>query len=82
MLDLGTLAIDKLIVHEVPAKRAGEEDGAPILSEVESTLTPDLRNYFRERIAKSLLQAPFEVVLSSESSAVPALVQDQLGRVA
>lgn len=79
MFDLGTLTIQKLIVHEVPEKTSTESDGGPILSQVESSLTPDLRNYFRERISESLLRAPFEVVLSSETSPVPALVEDQLG---
>jgi hypothetical protein len=78
MYDLGTLHIERLIVHEVPLPTTSGQ-GGPILSEVESTLTPDLRNYFSERIKDSLLHAPYQVAFSSASSSpAPHVVHDQL----
>lgn len=53
--DLGTLRVTKLIVHDVPVRQAGGGSTAtPQLSEVESTLTPDLRTYFRDRLVHTL----------------------------
>src|SRR5437762_3215997 len=80
--DLGTFAIDKLILHDVPKKYrgGGEEQPEPDLSEIESLLTPELKNYFQERIATSLGAARFEVVYDpAATSAVPPLIFDNLG---
>lgn len=46
------LFVDSLIIHEVPQPSGG--GAGPVMSEVPSTLTDDLRNYFREKIIRSL----------------------------
>jgi len=52
--NFGTLTIEKVIIHDIPQHRAGEEGIKPILSEVESKLTQELKNYFKERINGSV----------------------------
>ncbi|MGH2797297.1 MAG: nucleoid-associated protein [Thermoleophilaceae bacterium] len=60
-MDLGTFHIDGLIVHDVP-RRSADGTGDPItFSEVPSELGPELRNFFRERIIRSLGRQSFEV---------------------
>lgn len=54
--DLASFFVDELILHEVPQRVQGGGAG-PILSDVPSTLTDDLRGYFREKILQSLDQA-------------------------
>ncbi|MDY6918240.1 MAG: nucleoid-associated protein [Chloroflexota bacterium] len=78
--DLGRLRVDKVIVHDVPTRpvRGG---GLPlVLSEVESPLTQELKNYFREKITATLTTAGYDVVFDPTSpSPIPALVLDNLG---
>ena len=52
--NFGTLRVEKVIIHDIPYHKAGDESITPVLSEVESELTQDLRNYFRERINRSV----------------------------
>ena len=44
--NFGTLQVEKVIIHDIPRHKAGEEGINPVLSEVESNLTQDLKNYF------------------------------------
>lgn len=77
--NLGRLRIERIIVHDVPKRFAGDESG-PRLSEVESTLDAELRTFFQERIKKSLASAAFDVMFDPETaSPAPPLVFDQLG---
>ena len=78
-MDLNTLSVNKVIVHEVP-KRPTSGTGSPVVhSEVESQLNPALRNYFRERILGSLTSAGFRVVFEpGTSSPVPGLLSNYL----
>lgn len=74
-IDLGKCHVERLIVHEVPDRPAAAKVLKLVLSEIESTLTADLRNYFTERISTSLSEAAFEVIFDPASpSPVPALV--------
>jgi hypothetical protein len=73
-LDLGRLQITNLIVHEVPQKIGGA-DLRPVLSEIESQLDAELRNYFRERLTHTLATAAFDAVFDpATTSPVPGLV--------
>jgi hypothetical protein len=82
-IDLGKLQIEKLILHEIPDRPVRGKAKQPVLSEIESTLTPDLRNYFQERIATSLSEAAFEVTFDPASaSPVPVLVLALLNEAA
>jgi hypothetical protein len=59
---------------------AAETRAAPILSQVESALDQDLRNYFQRRITDALSKGSFGVVLDDQApSPVPALITDFFG---
>jgi len=74
--DFGTLRIEKVIIHDIPRHKAGEGGIGPVLSEVESNLTQELRNYFKERINWSVTSSNARDVAfdSSTTSLVPNLV--------
>ncbi|MGD9116489.1 MAG: nucleoid-associated protein [Dehalococcoidia bacterium] len=79
-IDLGRLHVEKVIVHDVPPRPVGGGGEPPVLSEIESPLTPELRNYFREKIIGTLDTAAFDVIFDPDSlSPVPPLVLDNLG---
>lgn len=48
-VDLSVLEIESAIVHDVPVRQAGAAGGGPTFSEIDSELSQELRNYFRER---------------------------------
>lgn len=76
--DLSRLRIEKLIVHEVPTKKIDVEQQL-VFSEVESSLTQDNKNYFRERIVDSLGSAAYDVTFDPNSSSpIPQLVLNNL----
>lgn len=78
--DLGRLRVDAIIVHQVPFHLATGTSSDPILSDVESPITPDVQNFFRERIAGSLASAAYDVEFNAGStSPVPRLVLSNLG---
>lgn len=54
--ELAGFFVDELIIHEIPQRPDGGGPG-PILSDVPSALTDELRGYFREKILQSLNQA-------------------------
>lgn len=73
------LRIEKIIVHDVPRTSDKEDDG-PRLSQVDSPINTELRNFFQERIRASLGAAAFDVVFDENTeSPAPDLVFDQLG---
>lgn len=79
-VDLGTLGIVSVIVHEVPERWATGPSAPPFLSEAESALTPTLQHYIRERIIGSLAKAAYEVLFDpSATSPVRSLTEDHLG---
>ncbi len=74
-VDLGKLQVQRLIVHEIPDRPVSGVQHRPTLSDIESPLTTDLKNYFRERITDTLDRAAFEVRFDPASpSPVPPLV--------
>jgi len=78
---LGRLRVDKVIVHDIPPRPVGGGGQLPVLSEIESPLTQELRNYFREKIVGTLAAAAFDVIFDPNSpSPVPSLVLDNLGQ--
>ena len=78
--DIGRLHIEKVIVHDIPSGRVSGAAQPPILSEIESPLRQQLRNYFREKIVRSLTSAAFDVEFDpTTTSPVPDLVLDNLG---
>lgn len=67
--ELAGFFVDELILHEVPQRTAG--GAGPSLSDVPSTLTDDLRGYFREKILQSLNQGVRVVRDPTISTPVP-----------
>ena len=78
-MDLGTLFIDKLIVHDVPKRLKGQESDGPILSEIESPSTAEIQNYFKEKTVGTLKEIRYEVADDpGADSPVPGLSADLL----
>ncbi len=76
--DFGTLHIERLIVHDIPV-RSWANASEPTLSETDSVLTTELRNYFREKITKSMAAAACEVIFDTESaSPISSIVSSRL----
>jgi hypothetical protein len=74
--NFGTLRVERVIIHDIPRHKAGEEGVSPIISEIESNLTQELKNYFKEKINGSVTSSSaFDVIFNpSTSSPVPNLV--------
>jgi hypothetical protein len=60
-MDLGSFYIDTLIVHDVPKRNADGTGGPITFSDVPSELEAELRNFFRERIIRTLRRHAFQV---------------------
>lgn len=77
--DLGRLRLEKLIIHEIP-RRTASSNQQPLLSQIESPLTQDNKNYFQQKITRSLTSAAYSVVFDDGStSPIPGLVLNSLG---
>ncbi len=77
--DLGRLVIEKAIVHEIPRRTARTAGGSPVLSEIESPLNVEIKNYFAERIKASLSTAAYNIAFDDDSSSpVPECIQEML----
>ncbi len=76
---LNPLRVVNVVAHEVPSRQMGSTAIQVIHSQVESPLDPGLRNYFRERILRSLSSAGYDVTfVPSSPSPVPMLLFDHL----
>jgi hypothetical protein len=77
-VNLGVFIVKQVIIHEIPQVRRSEKDQhAPTLSEVPSSLDDRRRNFFRERITKSLGSRGITVIHDPDViSPVPDLVVD------
>lgn len=86
-MDLISLKIDDLIIHEVPRKpRDGEPPAEPILSTISDPQTPEVRRYFIERLRKVMNDRGFKVErqagLDTEGSdAIIAILRDSTSLV-
>jgi hypothetical protein len=81
-LDYGRLTVERLIVHEIPWHPVTESSGpGPTLSEAESPLDQEIKNFFRQRIAGSLGRASFDIEFDpGATSPVPGIVTAALDR--
>lgn len=77
-MDLGTFQMKKIIVHEVPRRRASGESDSPELSEVESPLDASVRNFVTEKLKETLAYAFDVVVDGSTDSPVPGFITSLL----
>jgi nucleoid-associated protein YejK len=74
-MNLSDLYIHSVIVHDVPRRLGKAEDGL-VLSDVESDIDQELKNFFRERINRSLQTKAYRVEEDPESpSPVPRHVR-------
>lgn len=79
-MNLATLNITKLIIHDVPRKGPSGGGPGPTLTDIECDLTPTLRNYFTRKIVESLSTRAVEVFPDpSQTSPVPGLIGDHFG---
>jgi hypothetical protein len=78
--DLGRLRIEKLIIHEIPSRQSGSNE--PLLvSNIESSLTQQDKNYFKEKITSSLSSYAFDVLFDSGTdSPIPELIAEGLDK--
>jgi hypothetical protein len=83
-MNVATFTIESLIVHDVPRRRAhGDQGEELLLSEVPSRLDAGLRNFFTERMKRSLSRNHYEVERDPDStSPVPDQVVELLGAAA
>jgi hypothetical protein len=78
-LNLGKLRIERIIAHEVPKKGFDSSENDLVLSEVDSPLSQMNKNFFNERITRSLSNSAFDVVPDfSSTSPLPNLIFETL----
>lgn len=77
-MNVATFTIESLIVHDVPRRLVhAEKAEEPLLSEVPSALDASLRNFFTERMKRSLSRNHYEVERDPDStSPVPDLIME------
>lgn len=74
-MNLGTFFIDAVIVHDVPRRTAGSTADQIVFSEVVSDIDQGLKNFFRERMIRSLKRQAYQVERDpGETSPVPGRV--------
>ncbi|MGJ3245689.1 MAG: nucleoid-associated protein [Elainellaceae cyanobacterium] len=74
-IDLGRLRIQRVIAHDIPLQIPGEREQNLLFSEVESPLNQNNKNFFKERINRSLSSAAFDVIVDPETtSPVPKYI--------
>lgn len=78
-MDLSTLTVDRLVIHEIPQRFADRASDEPYLSDAESALDDDLKRFFRERLVRTLTSpAAVDVVADPQ---VPGQVPELVRRV-
>lgn len=74
-MELGTLLIEALIVHEVPARVVRGGSPPPQLSDIECPLDDELRNFFAARMKETLASKGVDVAFADgATSPLPDLV--------
>jgi hypothetical protein len=80
------ITVQSIIVHEIPQhySRAGAPTPGPILSDVESPLNQEIKDFFQEKITGSLGRTALDVELDPESESrspelIASLLSDQAG---
>lgn len=79
-MDLGTFFIHKVIVHDVPRRTGGTTAEEIVFSEAVSDVTSELKNFFRERMNRSLNKQRYAVERDpAQTSPIPGLVAAVIG---
>ena len=80
MMNLRQLVVNRLIAHDVPKRLVKGGGESMTLTQAESPLDPELRDYIQQRITGSLQSAGTRVESDPDTeSPVPALILDRLG---
>lgn len=67
-IDTTSIQIERIIVHDIPKHKKGEEGTAPNYSEQESKLTDGLRKFFKDKVVQSLSSdKSFKICFDAES---------------
>ena len=75
--NLNSLRVTKIIIHDVPRRMVKQSGPGVTFSQVESTLTTESTNYFREKIIGSIQSGGYDVrFISDASSPVPMLLSE------
>ena len=79
-LDSGIIQIDRLIIHNIPKPPRKNEPRPPLkVTDAESDLTQEDRNFFSEKIQKSLIKVSYEAAFDTSSdSPVPKIIYEVL----
>lgn len=68
-IDTSSILIERIIVHDIPKHRKGEQEIEPNYSEQESKLTQGLRNFFKEKVTQALSSdKSFKICFDEEST--------------
>lgn len=68
-IDTTTIQIEKIIVHDIPKHKKGEQGIEPNYSEQESKLTQGLRNFFKDKVVQALgSDKSFKICFDEEST--------------
>lgn len=74
-MDFSTFFVDRIVVHEVPRNTSSTTAADIVFSDVESPLSDDLRNFFKERTSRSLMKHGYDVERDPDQ---PSPVPDQI----
>ncbi len=77
-LDLSTIQVEKIIVHDIPKHKKDDLSNEPKYSEQESEITDGLRFFFKDKVVEALgRDKAFKICIDPESeSPVPWLLSD------
>jgi nucleoid-associated protein YejK len=80
ILDPGIIQVDRLIIHNIPQPPHKNEPRLPLkVTDVESDLTQDDKNFFSEKIQNSLNKVSYQAAFdSSLNSPVPEFIYEIL----
>jgi len=75
-MDLGTFFVERIVVHEVPRNTATTTPEGIVYSDAPSPLDSELRNFFKEKMTRSLIRHGYAVEHDpQQKSPVPSLIQ-------
>lgn len=79
--ELARLAVNRVIIHEIPKHLKHDGGSGPVYSEIESELDAELAEYFHHKMVESLgSKKSYDIVVNSLStSPVPSLLDTYLG---
>lgn len=72
-IDLHTLTVNRIIVHDIPKHKKGDSSAQPNYSEQESDLPDGLRSFFKDKVVSALSSdKAFKICYDGDNSESPA----------